>query len=95
MGPLQSTPLRGYKIIYICDLTNKLTAYVRRGLTEEYPAAANINPCPPTFEALDANGSARMGVIEADTAKAARGLVQLLVPHSGRTGGARRTRWHP
>ena len=35
-----------------------------------------------SFEALDANGSARKGVIEADTAKAARGLLraQLLVP---------------
>ena len=35
-----------------------------------------------TFEALDANGSTRKGVIEADTAKAARGLLraQLLVP---------------
>jgi general secretion pathway protein F len=37
-----------------------------------------------SFEALDANGSARKGVIEADTAKAARGLLrsQLLVPMS-------------
>jgi general secretion pathway protein F len=37
-----------------------------------------------SFEALDANGSARKGVIEADTAKAARGLLraQLLVPLS-------------
>lgn len=35
-----------------------------------------------SFEALDANGSARKGTIEADTAKAARGLLraQLLVP---------------
>ena len=35
-----------------------------------------------SFEALDANGNARKGVIEADTAKAARGLLraQLLVP---------------
>ena len=35
-----------------------------------------------SFEALDANGSARKGVIEADTAKAARGLLraQMLVP---------------
>ena len=35
-----------------------------------------------SFEALDANGSSRKGVIEADTAKAARGLLraQLLVP---------------
>ena len=35
-----------------------------------------------SFEALDANGSARKGTIEADTAKAARGMLraQLLVP---------------
>ena len=35
-----------------------------------------------SFEALDANGSTRKGVIDADTAKAARGLLraQLLVP---------------
>ncbi len=35
-----------------------------------------------TFEALDANGSTRKGVIEAETAKAARGLLrgQMLVP---------------
>ena len=49
-----------------------------------------------SFEALDANGSARKGVIEADTAKAARGLLraQLLVPMAvepvgpGAQGGA-------
>ena len=37
------------------------------------------------FEALDANGKTRKGVIEADTAKAARGLLraQALVPHGG------------
>ncbi len=43
------------------------------------------HPMPAySFEALDANGSARKGVIEADTAKAARGLLrtQLLVPMS-------------
>ena len=35
-----------------------------------------------TFEALDANGSTRKGVIEAESAKAARGLLrgQTLVP---------------
>ena len=35
-----------------------------------------------SFEALDANGQTRKGVIDADTAKAARGLLraQALVP---------------